>query len=356
MTSLSLHQTLAAGLLLLVMASAASPATARTWFIQPGGGGDAATIQAGIDSAAAGDTVLLAAGTFTGDGNRDIDFKGKAIVLTSVSGPQATIIDCEEQARGFNFQNGETRATVLSGITLIHADPGKSAGGIFCTGASPTIDNCVLRDITIDSNAVGGALFCVSFANPLVTRTHFVDNAAGFGGALWCGDGSQPVFEDCVFENNSALLDGGAIFCVSFGRATFNRCTIAENTAGNLGTDVFMRDASPVFTQTIISSSLGGDMIYCDVGAAPSFNCCDIFGTMSGAHAPDLNGSDNIFDDPLFCGVDGSGNYFLQSTSPAAAANSPCGLLIGAYDVGCGTTASKAKTWGSLKNMYGGGD
>ena len=56
---------------------------------------DQPTIQAGIDAAADGDTVLVADGTYTGDGNRDIDFGGKSIVLKSENGPVLTVIDCE---------------------------------------------------------------------------------------------------------------------------------------------------------------------------------------------------------------------------------------------------------------------
>ena len=89
---------------------------------QGGGTGDAPTIQAAIDSCAPGDTVLAAPGTYTGAGNRDIDFGGKAIIVTSLSGPEVTIVDCggseSEYHRGFYFHSGEDTTSVLRGFTI----------------------------------------------------------------------------------------------------------------------------------------------------------------------------------------------------------------------------------------------
>ena len=44
---------------------------------------DYTTVQQAIDSCTNGDTVLLAEGTYAGNGNRDIDFRGKAITVRS---------------------------------------------------------------------------------------------------------------------------------------------------------------------------------------------------------------------------------------------------------------------------------
>ena len=102
------------------------------------------TIQAAMDDCNDGDVVIIAPGRYTGTGNRDIDFKGKAITLRSENGPQNCVIDCnaivkgviKSSHRGFYFHHGEDANSVLDGFTVINgfAIPG---GGIRCDGSSP---------------------------------------------------------------------------------------------------------------------------------------------------------------------------------------------------------------------------
>jgi hypothetical protein len=72
---------------------------------------DYETIQLAIYFSLYGDTVLVADGTYTGDGNRDIDLTGKSIVVMSENGPNSTTIDCQgsmlDPHRGFYFNTGE---------------------------------------------------------------------------------------------------------------------------------------------------------------------------------------------------------------------------------------------------------
>jgi hypothetical protein len=116
----------------------AQPAGARTWHILVNSSGDAPTIQAGIDSAAVGDTVLVHEGTYTGLGNKELSFGGKAIVLQSASGPGSTVIDCEGSGRGV-YVGGEGYHPVVEGLTIRNGV--ESGGGAIWVEAECTIRN-----------------------------------------------------------------------------------------------------------------------------------------------------------------------------------------------------------------------
>src|SRR5262249_3424302 len=101
---------------------------------------DRPTIQSAIDDTTNGDTVLVAPGTYS----EHIDFKGKAITVTSESGPQVTIIDAGNADSVIFFISGEGRDSVLNGFTVQNGrriQGFAEGGGIRIQGSSPTITN-----------------------------------------------------------------------------------------------------------------------------------------------------------------------------------------------------------------------
>ena len=75
---------------------------------------DQPTIQAGINAANNGDTVLVAPGKY----GENINFIGKAITVTSAEGPKVTIIDGNAAAPVAAFITNEGAQSVLNGFTL----------------------------------------------------------------------------------------------------------------------------------------------------------------------------------------------------------------------------------------------
>src|SRR5262249_2799980 len=89
--------------------------------------GNQATIQAGIDAANAGDTVLVGPGAYA----ENINFRGKAITVTSSAGPATTIIDGSAKGPVVTFNSGEATSSKLSGFTIQNGfQNGLSGGGI----------------------------------------------------------------------------------------------------------------------------------------------------------------------------------------------------------------------------------
>ncbi len=207
------------------------PLSAATFHIP----GDQPTIQAGIDAAVDGDIVLVADGVWTGYGNKELDFLGKAITVESENGPAACIIDCEGLGRGFTFAGGEGSESVVRGFTIQNGNR-YSGGGIRCSGASPTITGCVILDCTADTGG-GGAIHCVDGAEPLIIGNTLTNNlaAASFGGAIYI-ENASPLIEENTITWNTADFEGGAIHCAA-STVLITGNTLSHNTA--LSTEAF---------------------------------------------------------------------------------------------------------------------
>ena len=206
--------------------------------------GDQNTIQAGIDAANPGDTVLVSDGTYL----ENISFMGKAILVTShflVDGDtnhiHNTIIDGgdpEDPLHGsvVEFPSEEDTTSIIYGFTItggtgmyLESQQARIGGGIVCYNATAKISHNRITDNEVSdiSNAWGGGIAVhreageqwVVIENNIIRENRaIVDNgiAAG-GGSLILGDAriySNLVENNyCTSESNESA--GGGFYCQS---------------------------------------------------------------------------------------------------------------------------------------------
>jgi len=239
-----------AALALLVTASV-SPGSVIV--VDCSGGGDYLTLRDGIEAAANGDTVRVTPGTYTGPDNRALDFAGKAIVVMSESGPEDTVIDCESEARAFDFHSGEPMAARLSGFTITNGSAA-NGGAIFCRNISrPTIDDCVLTSNWATTD--GGALCVISSAGPILENMTFEANESGLRGGAMCTAHGRPVLTGCSFTGNSAPY-GGALMLDYNMYVIIDACDFSGN-SGLEGGAIFDYGSSPSITGSTFTDNRG---------------------------------------------------------------------------------------------------
>lgn len=190
---------------------------------------DFPTIQQAVDATWGGDTVIVRAGTYTGEGNKNITIN-KVITVRSESGPEDTIIDCEGDGRGFYFAN-VSNSTVLDGFKIINGSPATSSGGgIYCNSASPQINNCIISG---NRSIQGGGIYGTNSYFLLTNCAIFNNSASNSGGGIYSNGGS-PSITNCAIINNSTTGTGGGIFSNS-GSPSLMNCTLAWNSAQSGG-------------------------------------------------------------------------------------------------------------------------
>lgn len=303
---------------------------------------DQPTIQAAVDAAAVGDSIEVSPGTYSGPGNRDIDFQGKELSVHG-QGPDQTIMDCGgsvgETHIGFNFHTAED-SSLVAGLSILNAYSPKSygdynSGAIFCNGASPDIQGCTLRD-----NHTNGILVTGSSAPKLVNLKISLNDGWG----IWMP--GYPYLSKGV-EITQCQVDHNALGGVTVTRAIESTLVARNTIVENGGDGLFLQgdlprsaitavwDSSTIIEQNIMAFNTGRGMYAMGFFPGIHYYRNDLFGNAAG-DAVGIGGDIvcNISTDPLFCRQAGL-EYMLSFNSGCLAWNNICIVSMGAYGEGC---------------------
>ena len=274
----------------------ANPCPAGVITVDDDGPADYNNIQAAINAAGNGDTVVVLPGIYTGPGNRDIDFLGKAITVRSTdpNNPEvvaATIVDCNasysDRHRGFYFHNQEGPDSVLNGLTVTRGFTTNSGGGIKCYRSSPTLLNCVLSQ---NWGIMWGGGMWNGESSPTLANCTFRANVGGGGGVYntqstfradncsffdnadsgMRNDQSNVSLRNCIFRSNAFAMFYGCGGGILSGTSELNlvNCVFADNWAGRYGGALYMYgcDANIVNCTFIGNQAPQGSAIECLAG------------------------------------------------------------------------------------------
>ncbi len=203
-------------------------------------------IQGAIDDSNDGDLVIVFPGTYSGEGNYNISFGGRAITVSSVAPEDPyvvahTIIDCNliNKRRAFMIIGGKV---TVAGLRIINSH--KSA--IYCRDSEPTIQNCVIEDTlfysglsTVDSNVVisnctirGGGTssgIYVEYGNMVISGCVIED--CTYGVYIEGEDTeTEATIANCIIRNNT---DSG-IYCSYVESISITDCIVENNTEGGI--------------------------------------------------------------------------------------------------------------------------
>ncbi|MFH0873682.1 MAG: right-handed parallel beta-helix repeat-containing protein [Candidatus Komeilibacteria bacterium] len=349
------------------------------------------TIQAALDASVYRDTVAIASGVYSGEGNINLNVWVPIVVRSESENPADVIIDGENrQARACISHAGFD----LRGVTLtrFNSDMADGTYGVFLNNVSreSAIINCII------SECRGGVVYVGPFSNSKIYIWHSVieNNSVDVTGRglITCKNSGSVFLWDTVIRNNHG--EGpGVVLLLDNATTTIERCIIADNstTSGDAATIYAHTGGSLFITYTSIINN-GATGIACTslptrlnnvTVAGNLFNPSPggsgivakwsslaldhsiVWGNLGGpdiqltsetldAACSDFPGAPtvgyNISTDPMFCDP-ANGDYRLRDVSPALThVYGPMGF---APEPGCSTpTSVQPTTWGAIKTLY----
>jgi hypothetical protein len=317
---------------------ALAPARGQTIWHVPDDPG-AATIAEALASAIAGDSILIAPGTYF---EHDLVMTEGVLLRSELNDPLSVVIDAQSQGRVLTGTD-LTSATAIVGVTLTGGlatggDPDGLGGAVYLLRSSPVISDCVFYANVAD---YGGGLYLRDLSDPVVTNCTFEANeSASAGGGVFCHRNAAPNFSFCTFAGNAALGLGGGLYITNASQPSLEHCTFADNEAALGAAFSSWRESPAIVTGVLIAENLAGWAVEGDFNSTATFSCSDIYGNEGGdwqGPLADQVGFDGNFSaDPFFCRQSASlSPYSLAEDSPCVDAPGGCGQ-VGAWQIGCG--------------------
>jgi len=230
-----------------------------------------ATIQAAVDDAAGGDTIVIAPGTYQGRGNRDIEIRKAVAIRSAEPGDPctvaATIIDCGGQGRAFRFRGERSSRAVLAGLTITGGQA-EDGSGIYIVQSSPTITRCrILRNgssvegfqRTEGGPQNGGGIY-LRDSRATISYCLIADNEVQDHGAGVCCYGGTPSITNCTIVNNRVRNEGGGISILQGSDPAIRRCRITGNAATfRRGGGIACRSSHAEIANCVIAENRAGE-------------------------------------------------------------------------------------------------
>ncbi len=276
---------------------------------------DQPTIQAAINAASYGDTVVVAPGTYY----EKLDFLGEAITVESSGGAAVTTLDGNNSGPIVSFTHSEGNTSVLQGFTLTHASTSGFGAAISINGASPTISDDVFVDNSQPTGSWGTAIGG-NDASPIIVGNLFSNNTCtgtSLVGVVAFTNGSSPTIVDNVFFDNSC--PAVSITVASSFTPYVSNNTIVGNSIG-IRVDARGNQNAQVYRNNIVyDNGVGLEVDFGSAANYPTWKNNLVYGSTTADYQgiPDQTGTNgNISSDPKLKDSAG-GDVHLLYGSPA---------------------------------------
>jgi hypothetical protein len=217
------------------------------------------TVQVGIDTASAGDTVMVECGAYE---EYDILMKSGITLMSETGEYDCVTIDADSLGRVLICNKVDSTASVI-GLTLTGGLTGpawlddagagawcdssslafrnchftgnstaSNAAGLMCKESALSVTDCVFSD---NSSAGGAGFFSYGAPSPILTRCDFTSNTASSDAGGFYSYYSSPQLYECTFAGNSALNSVGGVYCVNSSQIILNDCSFTGNTCNQYG-------------------------------------------------------------------------------------------------------------------------